>query len=163
MRKDVKCIFNIPLNENNNHTKQCVCVCVCNKKKAICTYLNELKKEIPDRISCAMPVNIRSNKYSNDKNKETIIGNKVGAFLIYLPIKASYTFEQRVKIIEKQVNYCKKINESKWLYIMQVIISRLPAYCGTQIHTMSSHQTTTVITNVRGPTESLNMLGLLHV
>eukprot|EP01084_Bolivina_argentea_P177541 307004_1 len=80
--------------------------------------------QIPNNILINQPCNLRP--YYDNSKIETIFGNAVSSYFIYLPLNPKLKFSHRLYLIKKQQDFCKYINEHHGTSNLLSFENRLP-------------------------------------
>lgn len=121
---------------------------------ALDRYAKQKKQEVKRQdIRLSIPVNIRTNLH-----EMLTPSNKFGFIVCKLPLGITDPVA-RLRLISKQMNYNKQLPEQYFSYYVGLITGFLPKQFVRNTFNLLSTYQTTVLTNVRGPSEQLTMNG----
>eukprot|EP01083_Nonionella_stella_P262468 892472_1 len=112
---------------------------------------------IPKTIGVAIPVNMRP-FYDNHKY-ETVMGNKVGAYIVNFPLDPDMNLSQRIMFIDKEIQHSKNIHEYNAIWWMLRLQALLPTKIGVWLHRFNAKSVPMVVSGVRSAQEEYKLLG----
>ena len=118
-------------------------------------FLKKKNMPAPKFVRLGIPVNIRAESESH--GEDTILGNKIGSYVIKSPISHSMTFIDKLIIIKKELDWVKKTPESKFSHYATRLVSNLPQSISSPLASYMSGKNTVVVSNVRGPDKPLTL------
>eukprot|EP01084_Bolivina_argentea_P097833 175865_1 len=124
--------------------------------ETIMGYLDKNNEYIPDYVHLAIPVDIRD---KNVKLNDTMLGNKIGSYIIKLPLSKKLTFMQKLKKIKSELDFVKKTPEAKLSFYGIKLLSLLPKMMADFIGPKMSGGMTLVASNVKGAAKDMFMCG----
>ena len=116
-------------------------------------FLKKKNMPVPEFVRLGIPVNIRADAESH--GKDTILGNKIGSYIIKLPLSHSLSFIDKLIVIKKELDWVKKTPESKLSHYATKLVSNLPQSMSKTLASYMSGKNTLVVSNVRGPDKPL--------
>jgi hypothetical protein len=108
--------------------------------------------EVPPSINIAVPVNLR-----NPLEPVTSLGNKIGSYLVELPLQGDGASRLQIICLHMQRN--KRLPEPHLTHTISQIFSHMPKRLTNMVFKGFSQQASAVLTNVRGPTKQISFLG----
>lgn len=115
--------------------------------QSITVYLEEKREQIPKCVHLGIPVNVR------DKTKcvdDTMLGNKIGAFMIKMPLDKKLNFMEKLERIKSELDFVKLTPEAKISHFGMRMVSVMPQWMVDWIGPKVTGGATLVATNVNG-------------
>eukprot|EP01083_Nonionella_stella_P179169 635364_1 len=117
--------------------------------ESVTLYLQKKNAFISKSVYLATPVNIRGKNTSLVGDKGMLLGNKIGTYVLQIPLCANMTFVQRLAAIKSEFDVAKSTPEAIVGYYLMKLLSKVPRVT----HFIGPRMTsglTFVMSNVRG-------------